>query len=362
MRCKADPSLRRTVIGSFQFPLGVYPVEEMTPKGGYACNFEQADGGNDGDEWEEWPDRYAYDIVVSAERLPAFTRSLFSLFEGRVYPILDVLGQDGYREIDPYIAYELVGLDRFYDGVRLFKDYLHEDGMCGFGLLAEEPFLYVFVDEHKIVTVRAEPTMKERVDRVLQAFELEQSEAAAGADASAHEHRGVLHAPGDKPEQMSAEEVVEFLKRHWQLVLNVDPESNLDDTGKELGTTHWRAMVRCDFQDASVKYAEVVFDADNLREAEDIAFSASDELGEGLDQAWEDASVVVLDRLRPEQFAQVLVNAGFQSGTERKPQAKSKGKTSSSTAKRSVKRTSKAAAHPDQSPAAGRVYVSRWLA
>ena len=74
-----------------------------------------------------------------------------------MFPILDVLGHDAFREIDPYVAYELVALDSFMDSVRRYEDFLYEDGLCGFGAMSEEPFFYVFVDEHKIVTVRAEP-------------------------------------------------------------------------------------------------------------------------------------------------------------------------------------------------------------
>src|SRR5262245_43517478 len=61
--CKADPSIQRVARGTFQFPLGAYPVEDLSPKAGYSVHFEPADGddgsgeGENG-EWEEWPDRY----------------------------------------------------------------------------------------------------------------------------------------------------------------------------------------------------------------------------------------------------------------------------------------------------------------
>jgi hypothetical protein len=185
--------------------------------------------------------------------------------QGRVYPILDVLGQDAYREIDPYIAYDLVGLDVFLDGVREFHDFLYEDGMVGFGAMSEDPFLYVFVDEHKIVTVRAQPEMKERVERVLAAFDLEQTDHTAGVDAAAHEHRSVLSAPANNPEFLTPEEVVEDLVDGWRMLLNVDPDTNKDDEGNELGPTSWRALVRCEFDDAPPRYAETVFDASRSR-------------------------------------------------------------------------------------------------
>lgn len=354
MPAQADPSIRRVVIGNFQFPLGVYPVEDMTPTAGYSMAFEQADGGADG-EWEEWPDRYAYDIVLSAERLPTLVRTLLSLFEGRVYPILDVLGQDAFREIDPFISYELVGADRVFDAIREYADYFYEDGMCGFGAMSEEPFLYMFVDEHKIVTVRAEVSLKERVERVLHAFDLEQTEEVAGADASAHEHRAVLKVKNEDETLFSSEEVVERLKDSWRLLLNVDPDTNIDDEGKDLGTTHWRAIVRCDLPDTPPRYAEVLLDANNLRHAEEVAFDALEDIATKEETHWEDAGVLTLDRVGSEQFRQVLASAGVTPDSTPQP---AKKKTKSPSEKRKIDPT-----EPEgtPSPEPGRVYAVRWL-
>ena len=44
-RCRVDKSIERLVVDGFAFPLGVYPVEQMTPKQGYTTTFESADGG-----------------------------------------------------------------------------------------------------------------------------------------------------------------------------------------------------------------------------------------------------------------------------------------------------------------------------
>ncbi|MEM9082463.1 MAG: hypothetical protein AAGB34_02625, partial [Planctomycetota bacterium] len=154
-----DESVQPVEVDGFRFALGVYPVEPMTPLGGYVQEFEQADGGTQfwsssadaptGEDFEEWPDRFMYDTLVSADRLPTLARAIFSMLPTHVYPILDVLGHDAYREVDPYIAYEQVGLDRVFDAVRSFAPWLYEDGLVGFGAMSLEPFLYVFIDEHK---------------------------------------------------------------------------------------------------------------------------------------------------------------------------------------------------------------------
>lgn len=395
-RALSDPAVGRVVTSGFAFPKGSYPVEALTPRPGYSIFFEPADGDDKSGEWEEWPDRYVFDIVISAERVPSLCRSLFALLPSRIYPILDVLGHDAYREIDPYISYDLLGFDRFLASVRAFREYLFDDGLVGFGAMTDDPFFYIFVDEHKIITVRAAVFLKERVERILHAFDLEAIAEPAGADSAAHEHRGVLITPGDRPEVLSSEEIVEFLRDDWRLVLNVDPDENVDDDGNPLGTTPWIALVRFDppvepetdeevpdsetasddgagpetssdamrpgdaddgEEDAagirarstrsdadrpraaakartgvagpaasdpstdpiqagagdagsddsqSPKYAEIVLSADNLREAEDLALDAADDLLRQAEESELEPMIVSVYRLTGEDLADVL--------------------------------------------------------
>lgn len=314
-RCRVDPSLKRVVMDGFSFPLGVYPIEPAAPRAGYTVEFEPADGSDEpavggeapAGDWEEWPDRYVYDIVIRADRLDPLCRSLLGLLPGRVYPILDVLGQDAYREIDPYISYELIGMDRFTDMLRRFRGFFLEDGLCGFGAMSDDPFLYVFVDEHKIVTVRAEADARERVERVLGAFDLEPTDKPAGADSFAHEHRSVLLSPDDRPDLLRLEEIVEQLRDEWRLTLNIDPETNVDDAGSDLGITGWRCMVRCFApDDERPRYADVVLTASCLRRAEELAFDASDELLPDAVDEWDEMTVVAADRVKPDRLAELL--------------------------------------------------------
>lgn len=323
-RCLLNPALERVRVNGFAFPLGVYPVEPIAPKSGYTADFEPADGD---EEWEEWPDRYVYEVLVSAERLKPLCSALLSLLPGRVYPILDVLGNDAFREIDPYIAYELVGVESLYDGIRWYEPFLFEDGLCGFGAMSEEPFMYFFLDEHKVLTVRVETAEKERVDRLLAAFELPNLGSGAengsagrtrkpdgrpqievmAADAVSHEHRSVLLTPEDRPELPGPEEVSEALVDLWGMTLNIDVERNLDDDGRDLGVTGWRCLIRVEPQpeeeeparstetkpeskpepehesvvepktnDARprIRYAEAILAAGCWREAEDLALEA----------------------------------------------------------------------------------------
>ncbi|MBL0870592.1 MAG: hypothetical protein IBJ18_08460 [Phycisphaerales bacterium] len=291
-RARVDSSIQRLVVDGFDFPLGVYPIEPMKPKEGYTVHFESSDADQpppgsagdsgsleDSEEFELWPDRYVYDIVIRAGRLESLCRSLFAILPGRIYPILDVLGNDAYREVDPYLAYELVGQEHFTEALRRYKGWFFEDGLVGFGAMSDEPFIYIFIDEHKIVTVRVEASLKPKIEAVLEAFDLPEIEKIAGADAAIHEHRSVLEAPADRPDLLCAEEIIEELRDTWGLQLNVDAQRNLDELGNELGVTPWRVTVRLIEPPGSmVRYAEVFLTADSLDKASEIAIIATEDL------------------------------------------------------------------------------------
>lgn len=306
-QCLVDSSIERVSSEGFSFPLGVYPVEQLKPIQGYSVDFEPADGDDEEGDWEEWPDRYVFDIVISADRVEALCRSLFALLSPRVYPILDILGHDAYREIDPYIAYELVGLDRFTDAVRRYRGYLFEDGLVGFGALSDGYFFYVFIDEHKIVTVRAQTDLKDKVEKVLAAFDLEAIQQPAGADAAAHEHRSVILAPQDRPDLMTPDEIADQLKEDWRLTLNIDPETNIDDDGEDLGITCWRCVVLCQGPEPDPgRYAEILLTAGSLRTAEDLALEGADGLLPQNLEEWSEQVVIAADRVTPADFAELI--------------------------------------------------------
>lgn len=355
--CRADPKIERVTRGDFKFPLGVYPVEELEPKAGYVVEFESADGDEEGGEWEEWPDRYVFDIVVSADRLEALCRRLFSMLPARVYPILDVLGRDAYREIDPYISYELLGWDRFVGGVWRYRDFFFEDGMVGFGAMCDDPFFYVFVDEHKIITVRAETQWKEKIEKTLEAFDLEVTAEPKGADSAAHEHRSVLLMPEDEPLVLGPDEIVERLRDDWHLVLNVDPDTNVDEKGQELGVTPWRVIVRCESPDEkrAKAYAEVLLKANNVRAAEEAAFEGVDglEMPKGVDE-WADMVIITADRLTEESLEEAMEGEGEKAG-KRKKLAKARPKTDR------IKRSGRSEEETEMPMGEAEVVRARWI-
>jgi hypothetical protein len=357
-----DESIERRSSGPFRFPLGVYPIEPLTAEAGFVADFESADGGEGegagapgAGEWEEWPDRYMFDVLISAERLPAFCRALFTLMPGRVYPILDVLGNDAYREIDPYIAYDLVGIERFLDGFIHFGEWLLEDGLVGFGAMSMDPFFYVFIDEHKAVTIRVAVELRDTIKGLLDAFELEEVPEIMGPDAVKHEHRTVVLRTSDPRTGLHPEEIIEKLQDAWLLQLNIDTTANIDDDGRNLGVTPFRCVLRClravaapggpggepeakaagtagetpgDDEtptapgagpaadpEAMVQpeeeavYCEALLTAPSYESAESMALdTAGSSPPDGL--AFSDVRLIYADRFRPDQFLDMLRDAG----------------------------------------------------
>ncbi len=310
-RIIVDTSIERTSAEGFAFPLGVYPVEAIEPKPGYFEQFEAAEGsepflaGMD-EEWEEWPDRWLFDVLITATRLPSLFRMCLTLLPSRVYPILDVLGNDDFREIDPYLAYDLVGVDHIVEGVRRYSQWLFEDGMVGFGAMSIDPFVYLFVDEHKVLTIRVQLDLKERVEKILRAFDLELVEDIRSADSVHHEHRSILTVPEDDPRVLSPDDVLDELRGAWALELNVPGEGNVDEDGKELGITAWRCLVRCvRGEELPDRFAEVILTADSLDVAERLAAEGAARLDEE-SASWAAVEPIALDRLTTEHFAEVL--------------------------------------------------------
>ena len=248
-----------------------------------------------------------FDVVITHQRVEALARACFALLPGRIYPILDVLGNDEYREVDPYIAYDAVGIERFIDAIRRHRGWFYDDGMVGFGAMSVDPFVYVYVDEHKILTLRVQVDLRERVEKILQAFDLQPVEEPLGVDSVEHEHMGVLVSSDDRPDLLYMDEIVDELRESWRLELNIDPDENVDDDGKPLGVTGWRCLIgrRRDGSDAEDTVV-VLLAAPSLTDAEHLAAdAAASEDADNIDEI----RIIEAHRVSPERFAEMLGGA-----------------------------------------------------
>jgi hypothetical protein len=141
----------------------------------------------------------------------------------------------------------------------------------GFGAMSEQPFLYVFMDEHKILTVRVQVELKDAVEKILRSFDLTEVEKIAGADAAVHEHRGVLDAPSNRPDLLTHDEIIEDLREQWGLELNINRDASTDDQGRLTGLVPWRCVVRVVDDRGEVRYVEVLLVAGAYSQAEELA-------------------------------------------------------------------------------------------
>jgi hypothetical protein len=300
--CRLDPARTRMVApNGFRYSHGCVPTEPCLPVEGYLSEFEPGAG--------DWPDTYFFDVVLSHEKIGPVMTDLFSLLPDDVTPMLDVRGDDAYREMDPYIGLEPVTKEEMLTVVNRFQAFLFDDGHCGFGAMAEEPFCSVYLDDHKVIAVRIELARGHEVEAILEEHGIATGVNPTGVDAVGHEHRDVLWTDENRSELLDFYGVLDELRFRWNLELNIDPETNIDDDGRQLGLSAWRVLLYLEPTAAKHStgkpprgvYAELLLTAGSLQEADRLAAEACD-----LIQGYEPVDQPATDRIRPDELAQAL--------------------------------------------------------
>jgi hypothetical protein len=234
---RLKPGLQRASIGGFALPLGFVPRDARAPVEGFTVEYAPAD--------DEGPDAYTFHIVASHERLDALVERAFDLLPDEVYAIVEIGSRDAYRATDVYMTEDAVTIERFVDGWRRFRDFLHEDGSIAAGANSEEPFIEIFLDQWKGLWIHAPLMMRDDVESMFNELGLhEVHETWPGSDDesdSSLEVRSVLDVNDEFDPDV--DELLLELRHCWNLELNVDPEANIDDAGRELGLTLWFVMV-----------------------------------------------------------------------------------------------------------------------
>ncbi|MFG0251302.1 MAG: hypothetical protein ACF8NJ_00340 [Phycisphaerales bacterium JB038] len=306
--CAVDPRLERVVtVNGFQFPLGVIPAESVEPSEGYRQEFESGQA--------EWPDCYMFDVVVSAEKAEPLFRDLLRLAPSRLVPILDVRGDDAYREMDPYLGLEELDRETLTGLLTPARAFLFEDGHCGFGVVAEDPLFYVYLDDHKILTIRCGLTEAGEVEELLEAQGISAETEPLGVDAVAHDHLDVLWTDDNRRDLLDFYGMLDTLRQEWGLELNIDPESNVDDDGRSLDMTAWRVLLLLEAINdeprwrgkasapgvSMSKYAELLLTAESLARVDELVERVAREL-----TGYRLLDLVTADRIRPEELSEAL--------------------------------------------------------
>ena len=283
----------------FAFPLGIDPGGIDAPTQGYTIAYT---AGQD-DE----PDSYVFQVVVSHEKLRPILQKAFELLPDRVYGIVEVGSRDAYRSVDVYMGEEAVGRQQFVKTWREYEPLLLEDGSIAAGANSDEPFIELFLDHWKGLHLHVPLDMREEVERLLHSFGLEEvvQTWAEPEDASVEDSTQLRPVLADGEEMSDIDELLMELRRDWRLELNVDPETNVDEGGRELGQTLWHAIVVVDHAEKGAEGRadlSIWATAGSLNEMEGMIDKLLEEQEE-----WRFVEVFTVDRVafdeRPEELA-----------------------------------------------------------
>lgn len=296
---RLQPDLKRSVVKGYALPLGIEATDMEPPAQGYTLAYTEAE--------EDEPDTYAFHIVVSHEKLRGVVTAAFDLLPDEVVPIVEIGSRDAYRAVDVYLGEEPVTKAVFLSVWRAFENIILEDASIGIGANSEEPFIEVFVDSWKGVAIHVPIDLRDVVEEKLHALGLDEVPETWPNDHEADplpgtSVRDVLELSDEQSPDI--DEMLLQLRELWALELNVDPETNIDEAGRNLGLTLWHAVAVADSADGDPDrgaYISIWASAASMAEMEELI---EDALGERPE--WVFHSIYSIDRVaydeRPESL------------------------------------------------------------
>jgi hypothetical protein len=292
-------NLKRAVIDGFALPLGLVPGDIQAPNQGYTVDYTPGE--------DDEPDTYLFHVVVSHERLAQIIDRAFSLLPEEVYGIVEIGSRDAYRTADVYMAQEPVSAREFRAGWKRYEAFLLEDGSIAAGANSEEPFLEVFLDQWKGLSLHVPLSMRDQVEKIFAGFGLMEVPSTWPAmDDQASEKALRLRPVLSLEDEYSpdVDELLLQLRHTWKLELNVDPDTNVDEAGRTLGRTLWHALViieSVEDPDAGA-YVSIWATAGSLGEMEELIDSAL-----AGSPTWRFVEIYTIDRVaydeRPDELA-----------------------------------------------------------
>ncbi|MBX3372426.1 MAG: hypothetical protein KF817_01215 [Phycisphaeraceae bacterium] len=233
-RLRSD--LTRQHVGDFALPLGLVPRELPAPGQGYTLDYVAE---------EEDQDAYRFHVVVSHEKLSPLIADLFALLGDHVDAVLEIGARDAYRSTDVYYSREPLPKSRFEEVWREVEPILLEDGIVGAGAVSVDPDVEIFIDEWKGIFVIVPVEMRARVTAILGRHGLPERPECWPEFDDARLDRLVEVRPVlavDDEFDPDIDELLYQLREAWDLELDVDPERNVDESGRELGYTLWHVL------------------------------------------------------------------------------------------------------------------------
>lgn len=303
--------LERCRIGSYALPLGVEPKGLPEPTQGYTLTYQARDDARDyardtGGDVDDEPDSYLFHVVVSHERAKEVIDAAFALLPAEIIPVVEIGSRDAYRSVDVYVGEEEIPLDEFLRTWYEFEPIMLEDVCIGCGAYSDDPWIEVFVDSWKGIAIHVPIEWRDRIETMLHDLGLKEVPETwpEGLDTNpdVSQPREVLLLDDEMAGDL--DELLLELCAQWSLTLNVDPDSNVDDAGRELGQTLWHAIAVAEPTEPDGTAADIMYwaTAGSIGELDDLVhgwFEAHPE--------WQLRSILSMDRVafdeRPEALA-----------------------------------------------------------
>lgn len=232
------PDLDRAVIDGFALALGIAPGQITPPTVGYTISYT---AGHD-DE----PDTYSFYVAVSHERVSPILESVFAMLPDKVCAIVEISSRDAYRQTDVFLSNDEISKSDFLRTWRQWQPILLEDGSIAAGANSESPFIEIFVDQWKGLSIIVPLDMRDDVEHLLVSAGLEEVEEtwSIGSENPDLEKVQIRPVLADL-DGMAADidDVLMELRHDWRMELNIDPDTNVDDAGRRLGMTLWHAVL-----------------------------------------------------------------------------------------------------------------------
>ncbi|MCH7546171.1 MAG: hypothetical protein IID30_07200 [Planctomycetes bacterium] len=233
--------LERQVSGGYALPLGIDIGTLSAPEQGYTLAYTPGE--------DDEPDSYSFHVVVSHERVKPILHRAFGLLPDKVTGIVEAGSRDAYRSIDVFLGTTEISLEHFLESWKWYESFLLEDCYIAAGANSEEPHVEVFLDQWKGISMHVPLDMRDEVEAFLNEFGLEEvieTWPSTEDDLAFNSARviPVLDLVDDFSPDI--DEMILELRHEWGLELNVDPDTNSDEGGRELGLTLWHALVIVD--------------------------------------------------------------------------------------------------------------------
>ncbi len=281
-----DPTLKRLAIKGFAFPLGWNPSDGQRPFEGYTIARLDPD--------LDLPDTHQFQIAVSHERLKALLSRLMEFLPDSVYPILEIISTDAYRQVDTLMSPEPMPKPEFLATWNEFEPLLLDDCALAAGAMSEDPYVEVFLEANKFIIMNIASEGSTALEAELESQGLHEVPSHwIDDDDCMDEFHSVLL---ERDDLMTLDEIIVQIQRLWRLELNVDPDGNPDESGRDLGVTLWHIVVLAVRRDqqppAEGARIDVWLSAASLGQVEELVADVFDQIKE-----WDIDTVVSQDRV-----------------------------------------------------------------